>query len=280
LSLRLLTYNILASPVYVKLRSKKLLSILERSNADIIALQEVTGWFLDALVHAPWIGGYQMTRTKEGEPFAPGGQLILSRKPIESVRAVILVGGQRRTLLIANIRVGGRLMSVATTHMESYLDDGAVRAAQLTTIFELLAPAEDALLMGDLNFGQSAQPETSRLDPAYVDVWTVLRGDEAGFTWDIADNPIARIGAFVGEPSRRLDRILLRSPQWKPKIVSIIGNRSAGQRKLSRSDRMMIEMPDRVSDKDKEPTIDVFPSDHYGLTAVFERQQAQQRALP
>ena len=268
--LTLLTYNVLASRVFAELRTAELLRILERSDADIIALQEVDQWFLDQLGFAPWLARYNVTR-RGTQLVAPGGQLLMSRLPVESQRVQVLVGQQRRTALVAQVRIGNRRMAVATAHMESFLQDGATRTQQLADIFELLKLADDAVFMGDMNFGDGEEPETSHVDPNYVDMWLALRNGDAGYTWNIEDNPLARIGAFVGEPSRRLDRVLLRSTVWRPASVRSIGAQPAGRQQLTRALRRQIEMPERSSHAVGEPIIDVFPSDHYGLVAEIAR---------
>jgi len=264
--LEVLTYNVLATPLFEKTRTTALLDVLQKSNAHIIALQEVEAWFLKALVAAPWVAKRYHLSSQGGQPIAPGGQIILSRFPIDDLDVVSLPGRQRRTLMMAHITVGGRHMAVATTHMESFLDDGPVRARQLDGVFSLLRRAPDAILLGDFNFGDGEQPETKHLDPAYVDLWTKLRPGEPGFTWNMADNPLARIGAFVGEGDRRLDRILVRSAVWRGKSVSIVGDHSTGKQTLTPEQRTMIEMPDRRGTP-KTEDIEVFPSDHYGLQA-------------
>jgi len=271
-ALRLLTYNVLASTVYQELRTEAVFRILAESNADVIALQEVAGWILTPLMMQKWLSsGYHVTRHR-GQPFAPGGQLILSRLPIDNTKWAVLPGKQRRTVLVAEMRLEKRTFAVATTHMESFREDGPTRAQQLKAIFELLEPADDAVLMGDLNFGDGEQPETAHLDRRYHDLWRVLHPDDPGFTWSNEDNPLARIGAFVGEPSRRLDRILLRSGRWRPASVSIIGDRSAGRRRLSQQQRARIQMPDVDAGAAEEPMIEVFPSDHYGLIGTLTRR--------
>jgi hypothetical protein len=60
---------------------------------------------------------------------------------------------------------------------------------------------------------------------------------------------MAKAGAFAGEPSRRLDRILFRSKAWTPVSVEILGSRPISKRHG-----------------------DIFPSDHFGLLAVFRRE--------
>lgn len=266
--LTLLTYNVLATPIYSELRTEAVLAILEKSDAHIIALQEVDDWFLNALVAAPWVKAGYHHSSENGRPFAPGGQLILAKQPLESVSVMVMPGRQRRVLMIAELVIGGRRLAVATTHMESFLDDGPTRAEQLRGIFGLLKGADDALLLGDLNFGDGAEPETAALDAAYVDLWSELRAGDAGFTWNMKDNPLAQIGAFIGEPDRRLDRMLMRTDAWRPTAIEIIGNAAIGKYPLTEGQRKMIAMPGRPA-APNTVEIEVFPSDHYGLSAAI-----------
>lgn len=267
--LTIVTYNVLATPIFSALRAEAVLAILERADADVIALQEVAPWFLAHLVRTDWVKSrYHLTK-RNGAPFAPGGQLILAKLPLASAKAEVLPGRQGRVLLVAEVEVRGRTLAIATTHMESFLEDGPTRALQLDAMFAAVRGADDAIVLGDLNFGDGAEPETSRLDPAYVDAWSTLKPSEAGHTWDMPENPLARIGAFAGEPNRRLDRILVRSDAWHPNTVAIIGNATIGRSELTPELRRMIEMPERRSKEARAETIDVFPSDHYGLTATL-----------
>ncbi|MCA9619831.1 MAG: endonuclease/exonuclease/phosphatase family protein, partial [Myxococcales bacterium] len=228
----------------------------------------VDEWFLEALVAAPWVKERYHLSADDGQPVAPGGQLILAKQPLRSLSVLVMPGRQRRTLMIAELDIRGRRLRVATTHLESFLEDGPVRARQLDGIFDLLKQADDAVLMGDLNFGDGDQPETAHLDPSYLDLWRELLPKDPGFTWNMRENPLARIGAFVGEPDRRLDRILLRSDAWRPRSIALIGDHAVATRPLTRDDRRLIEMPNRPPVAGTED-IEVFPSDHYGLTATL-----------
>jgi endonuclease/exonuclease/phosphatase family metal-dependent hydrolase len=219
---------------------------------------------------ASWTRGYAFTE-RDGRPFYPGGQFIMSRFPIEKVSASVLVGRQGRTALFADLLIDGQRFVVATSHMESPLEAGQTRARQLAAIFDRLRAAPHALFLGDMNFGDGARAETAQLDASYLDVWRVLHPKKAGFTWNNDGNPLARLGAFEGEPNRRLDRMLLKSPSYQPRSIAIIGDRSAGLRKLTADDRAMIEMPGRGDDRAFPPAIEVFPSDHYGLAAVIAK---------
>lgn len=64
-------------------------------------------------------------------------------------------------------------------------------------------------------------------------------------TWDIDESDMAARGSFVGERSRHLDRILLRSKHWRPLSIRIVGDQSIGTEGR------------------------LFPSDHFGLLAVL-----------
>jgi endonuclease/exonuclease/phosphatase family metal-dependent hydrolase len=247
-SLRVLSYNVLADEVALDRRIPALLRTMQAAQPDLIALQEVAPWFLDWIAGSEWLAAFELA-TIDGRPARPNGQLILSRLPIASSRARRLAGRQGRTVLISQIELGGgERLALATTHMESFLEDGPIRARQLDEIFAELARERDdprvsaTVLAGDLNFGEGEQPDTAHIDAAFVDLWTALRPDEPGYTWDIEHSEMARAGSFVGEPSRRLDRILLRSRSWVPAAIEIIGDRG-----VAPGDRSL------------------FPSDHFGL---------------
>jgi endonuclease/exonuclease/phosphatase family metal-dependent hydrolase len=242
--LTVVTYNILGDPVEVKKRIPVLLKCLQDSDADVIALQEVVPWFVTLLSKEDWAKAYQSPKIK---PEDAGGQWILSRLPLEKASAHKLPGPQGRVVLVTTLRVGTRRLDVATSPLESPLADGPVRAKQLAAIWPRLRDADDALLLGDLNFGDGEAEEKS-LDAGYVDRWKSLMANDPGFTWNTEVSDMARKGSFPGEKSRRLDRIFVRSTAWKPKSIRLIGN---------------------------EPVVagkkDLFPSDHFGLRATLAR---------
>lgn len=245
--LTLLTYNVLANPGRADQRIPPLIRLLERSGADIIALQEVAPWFLRKLSRHPWARAYHPTIFNK-KVAGPGGQFILSRFPIKRSSRHLHPGPQRRVLVIAEVLVRGEVWAVATTHMESFLKDGPIRARQLDQIFEQLSSYDRAVVLGDFNFGDGEQPETGRLAAGYTDVWTALKPDRPGYTWDIEKSEMAKKGSFPGEKSRRIDRILFRSSGWRPASVKIIGDQPV--------------IPGELG---------LFPSDHFGLVGVLEK---------
>jgi tyrosyl-DNA phosphodiesterase 2 len=239
---------VLADPVEVPLRIPRLFEVMRDANADVLLLQEVAPWFVELLERDGWLRDYEAAQI-DGRLALPNGQMILSRFPIARSRTRRLSGKQGRTVLVSEVTLpGGDAIVLATTHMESFLEDGPIRARQLDEIFEFLArETAPTLFAGDLNFGDGEQPDTAHLDPDFVDLWLRLHPSDPGFTWNIERSPMAAAGSFVGEPSRRLDRMLLRGGVWMPQSIEMIGDRS-------------------VADHP-----DLFPSDHFGLVAEFAR---------
>ena len=143
---------------------------------------------------------------------------------------------------------------MATAHPGNLgLKDGPTRGKQLDRIFELAGKDGDAIVLGDLNFGDGEQPETGRLDRSYADMWLRLRPGRAGYTWDIHKNPLAKANSFATETSRRLDRILVRSAHWQPASIQILGD--AALKAI--------------------PSGRIFPSDHFGLLGELSWKSAR-----
>jgi tyrosyl-DNA phosphodiesterase 2 len=245
-TLTVVTYNILGEPHRPDERIPVLMKILKESDADVIGLQEVVPWFQKRLAKEEWAKKYQVQAL---DPESVGGQFILSKFPIENARSHVLPGPQRRTVVVATIRVDGRRLDIATTHLESPLQDGPVRAKQLDAIFSRTKGADDAVVTGDFNFGDGEEEE-KRIPAEYTDLWKALKPGDPGFTWNNETSDMAGKSKdrFPGEKSRRLDRILVRSSVWKPKEVKILGDQPvvAGKK-------------------------DLFPSDHFGVIGILTR---------
>ena len=237
------TYNVLADEKTADARCPAIFKILKETDADVIALQEVEEWFLKRLLKEDWARPYHLA-LPDGK-LDRGGQLILSKQKITRSKVKTLPGEQQRTVLVTWLESG---LAVATTHMESPLEAGAIRAKQLKAIFQLLQNDTEALFLGDLNFGDGEKPDSAELDKNYSDLWTALHPKEPGFTWNIEESEMAKRGSFKGEKSRRIDRILLRSAAWKPASITIIGDK-----------------PLKEGDKG------LFPSDHFGLVGTITR---------
>ncbi len=250
--LKFVTYNVLADSDQAEQRVPALMKILRESRADVIALQEVAPWFVQMLRKEEWVRDFHVEDGGSTSLFAREF-LILSRFPIEAPRYYDLAGSTGRGVLIARIKAPGFPFEIATVHLESPLEAGEVRSRQLDRVFELLKNHEDAVFLGDFNFGDAEKPDTAHLSPTFQDVWKTLFPDDPGYTWNIEKSGIARRSSFPAEKSRRLDRILVRFKKWKAESAAILG------------DKPVVEGQD-----------DVFPSDHFGLTATVRREADQE----
>jgi tyrosyl-DNA phosphodiesterase 2 len=228
-TLTLLTWNVLANVYYEDVRWPAMLEAIRAADADVIALQEACPPFVAALLDQPWARGrYQAAPT--GEDLARfRGDYVVTRLPVNKIVTIRLPSRQGRGAVVAELLAHGRRLAVATCHADSPLELGEVRARQLDVVFAALADADDAVLMGDLNFGDGAMPESRHVPPAYVDLWPMLRPGEPGLTWNNEVNPMARAGAFPGEPSRRIDRIFLRSAVWRGRSIRMLGEAPIGR---------------------------------------------------
>jgi endonuclease/exonuclease/phosphatase family metal-dependent hydrolase len=209
---RVLTYNIHhAAGVDGRLDLERIARVIDDSRADVVALQEVDRhWdtrseFVD---QATWLGERLRMDVAYGanldlDPFEPGqprrqyGTAILSDFKIRASRNTHLPrpeNGEQRGLLEAVVKIRGRELRIADTHLQH--TSAVERAAQVQRILELLADApEPVVLTGDLNALPGAA-ELAPLWPRFADAWS-LGGEGPGFT----------IPAEA--PDRRIDYVLV-----------------------------------------------------------------------
>ena len=244
-TLSIVSYNVLERPLHRQERIPALLKVLEQAQADVYLLQEVTPWFAAELTSQPWTKGYRQVEIA-GEPLPQGQFFVLSRWPVVGAALVEMPTNLGRCGLVVDLDIGGRRWRMGNVHLDSMLEDGPVRAQQLQAMFAALRGPDEALLVGDFNFGDG-EPESSALEPGFVDAWKLVKPQDPGFTWDITRSAMARNGSFPGEPSRRLDRILVRSTGWRPASASLLG------------------------DQPITPGSVIFPSDHFGLRVELTR---------
>ncbi|KJE98040.1 hypothetical protein CAOG_008076 [Capsaspora owczarzaki ATCC 30864] len=253
--LKIVTFNVLFDVyqpelIHTKERTPRMLAFLESLDADVIALQEVTGHFLAQLLEAPWVrASYAVSDIPGGPTQNPTGQLLMSRLPFEDL-SMSQINAKKKAVVG---RLQGlhpdRLTKMIVLHLTSNMhgDASLRRRSQLTSIVQqLCSPDEDTVLLGDFNMFSS---ET--LAPRLQDVWAHLHPNDDGFTFDSKHNPLAAIISPNGT-RERLDRICLFSPSrcsLKAAGISIVG-------------REPFEFP--------LAPISCMLSDHYGLECTLQ----------
>ena len=159
-----------------------------------------------------------------------------------------------RRLIYADVKLNeNELLRIGTVHLES-LDSEQERENQLNIIQNVFytSPAT-YILMGDFNFNAHGRENLRhfRTLSKWIDVWAFLQGpNNPGFTFDIETNTMTRANSDAVERAR-IDRIILQSQMILPQNIEILGTKSIG----------------------KEGQLPIFPSDHYGLTAVFRMKR-------
>ncbi|MCB1315428.1 MAG: endonuclease/exonuclease/phosphatase family protein [Leptospiraceae bacterium] len=240
------TYNVSLRSFLLDKRGPRIADMLSECNADVIALQEVTPEFFAILKHHPDIAA-RYTPYPADSRLIRGRLVTLSRLPVGHWQYHALPGRMGRVAQHLTFSTASGDVDFFNLHLESYLQDGPIRARQLLTLHGKYS--EPAIITGDLNFGDGpeAAREHAAIPPGFQDAWRILEGDSPGYTWDQERNPLALRFRFEGEVSRRLDRILFRASDWLVASVDLIGTQ-----------------PEFEMDGERIP-----PSDHYGVHAVF-----------
>ncbi|CAJ1378509.1 unnamed protein product [Effrenium voratum] len=220
--LRVLTLNVLFElygdvETHMEARMSQMFQDLAAAELDVIALQEVTPFFAQALLAEVWVReGYWSSCGDDMASVDPSGQLILSRLPMRSVALARV--SQHKSLVLATLATGSsRSAVVANLHLSADSKDARKdhRAEQLraceAALGERLRPGDLGLLVGDFNASPEEEPPLLQL--GLRDVWET--NEEPGYTFDPLTNTVARrvVEAVGGSKTpRRLDRVYATPP--------------------------------------------------------------------
>lgn len=248
-----LSYNIWFGEFMMKERMRGIGKIIQERNPDVVALNEVTRENLAMLREQPWFDSYNVLPTdiqNQNSYFV----VLLTKLMIHSWKIYPFKNSCfGRKLLIAELRV--RIpcnektkvvsLTIATSHLESLDYNTIVREQQLKFSLRTLSCFNNACLMGDLNIEQKVDGDVNLPTP-WFDAWLSIVGnshvDENGYTWDPTINPMNKDLSCMEQ--NRLDRIMCKLCDFRVRNVEIVG-----QNPLAPG---------------------VFPSDHFGVLAVFE----------
>jgi poly(A) polymerase len=247
-TLRVATFNVWFDAFESELRQRALLSILEQEDPDVIALEEVTQPFLDALLATAWIRShYNVSRTAL-DPTLRYDVVMLSRPKGARFTAHSLTSGMGRKLHALELDTTAGLVRVAGIHLESMQQMTPTRLTQIDECLPLLCTAPTAIWVGDFNAGPASE-EDLRIRAAFRDAWDELLS-EPGYTRDTTQN--AMLARIKDDRHQRIDRIFVKSDAFEPKAIRMLGTEpiegTSGQ---------------------------VFPSDHFGLIAELARCEAR-----
>ncbi len=247
--MKILTLNTWQERGPWRLRWELILQWIEENQPNLICFQEV--------FNADWA---QQVKSKTGYPYLvfhpePSGLMILSQHDINSSACYTMktkspTENYQRYVLFAEIKIGKQRLGLFNTHLSWKLDEGAVREKQID---ELMAFARakseggEVFICGDFNAPPSA-PEIQKmiLKGELTDAFGKTYPDIDGFTWN-NENPYVRNCAHP-MPDRRIDYVFYRSK----------GLTFGGLKEI----KIVMNKPAYTG---------IWPSDHFGLLAQFER---------
>lgn len=249
--LNIITFNILAQlpddgDLRTPDRTAQLLVLLQSSQADVIALQEVTPTVLAAIQTADWTAGWFLSEPILSPNLDPHGVLVLSRYPFSQVDHWFSL---RKRVLIATWTLNDQPWHIAVLHLPSSmtLDAPARRRLYTGKLIEYLSqlPGECAVV-GDFN---TPGDELDKLfqSEGFDDIWPRLNPNDPGLTYDPVTNDLAAQLSRSGNSSR-YDRMWVRSKNWRPTQISKLGVQPVAT-----------------------PSGLLFISDHFGLGAELNR---------
>ncbi len=252
-TLTIASYNILsnlheADKIHTDLRLPAIVDELMRTNADLIALQEVTPESIAFILATDWSKDYFISETTTANNVKPYGNLLMSRWAFNLVEHQF--SGHKR-VLVGTWQLNDRAVHLANVHLTSDRGENALqkRLQQLATVIGYLErQVGDCLIVGDFNTRDNEQDEIVNY-ANFSDLWQQLHPDEAGDTFNPDLNPLAMLMSLAGKPAR-FDRILLRrdpAANYQPRSVELFGC-------------------EPVSDK----TNQIYPSDHFGIYGVLQ----------
>jgi endonuclease/exonuclease/phosphatase family metal-dependent hydrolase len=152
-----------------------------------------------------------------------------------------------RGFCTADVTVGDRTLTAASTHLESV--SASVRRRQAEELGERLPADGRVALAGDFNSGPGGDTEAYELlGESFTDPWPQLRPDEDGFTC-CQGQRLTNEASLLDE---RVDAVLVRGG-LRPTAVERLGHRPE----------------DRVSATRDGESVTVWPSDHAGVVGTF-----------
>lgn len=247
--IKLITYNVWFSTNNWVNRALSLFDIINREDANLICLQEVTTDFLKLLLKQEWVRNCYFVSDANGSTVIPYGVVILSKHYMSNVTLFDMPTDMGRRLLLCGISLNGDNFIVGTVHLES-MNNSEMRINQLARIQEITSAHENWMLLGDFNFHAQMRENQHIAD---IDAWELVHGQ----------------GSSAREVTRRglmIDRVIIKGGNWVPlairrigcdPIVPLEGNEvTVPSHSSAGTEKMMA--------RDEE-----YPSDHDGVVVQF-----------
>ena len=204
--LRVMTYNIhVGVGMDKKLDLPRIAAVIKDQRADLVGLQEVDRGVertqrideiaeLAKLTHMDYAFAFNLKY--QGGQY---GVAILSKFPIMATDHRLYKNtreAERRGLIRAEVKIGGRIINFATTHLDYQYEDGRVFEAE-QLLDALKAVKGPLIVVGDFN-DIPAGGAYKLVSDQFADAWIDTRVTDPGYSYP------------ADKPSKRIDYILFR----------------------------------------------------------------------
>lgn len=185
------------------------ISLVRNQDLDVVLLQEVFPEREETLTRAL---GERMPHRWVGTNRSIGAVAVYSRFPITDVREIEPATDRSRRTAVVTLDVDGRALQVVPMHLISPCPscgpsltqrvefEGDARRAEVTAVLAALDPEVPAIVGGDLNSNDRAEPYRLLVGDGFRDPQRDV-GDGPGFTWPVS----SRVGPVI-----RIDWLLTR----------------------------------------------------------------------
>eukprot|EP01080_Neovahlkampfia_damariscottae_P002709 gene2709-3905_t len=262
--------------------------IFQKNNFDILCLNEVSKDYISMLKNFEWIQKEYHMSELSGKPF---GNLILSKFPFKSVdyKKITFIS---RKIVIAEIEFDTDdkdeklSLYVCSMHLKAgatFYNTRKDEMEQIYDIFKDFKKNSSFIFLGDLNFMFSSEDEC--IKNGFEDLWTKLRKNEEGYTFDSVSNkmhgelwPLLPFSLQV-----RLDRILMKSEILEANEICIFANEPIYGKIEETTDYLYyVKRPFRSISSHicdyfsfnlwRDPKEYLFPSDHFGVATKISKK--------
>ena len=278
-------------------RRKAAIDLLEKEDADIIGLNEVSPTFLRDLMKSRWVQkDYFTTRVEQFD--SPFGNVLLSRLPMKSVHTFRLATKIRRQPDFVEFVINQKTVGLTIAHLSAHVWKSGMRETELLALSEDIKKTRNldvSLIFGDVNF--HGEKENKYIPEGHKDLWQETESDDPGYTFDCVKNKmISEILPHFGmitEVQVRLDRFFLSDNTNSPLVdlsqssMKIIADKpvfpestAEVTRKKRSLTRNILSLPLTIPMSTlsvvgdfvglnvfRSPKKYLFPSDHFGLRA-------------
>lgn len=254
--------------------------LLEKMDADVIGLNEVTSNYIDKITMQKWVQESYYISDYNGSTINNFGNLILSKYPIAELRLATLPQ-LKRVVPCIKIAFEDKNLVFASTHLSAQKENVERRQVQIHALIDFIQkyyPTDDKVILGDLNF----HVESELIPPNYQDAWKTLYPDNPGYTFDGTINtmlheiwPLGWVYGFKDNVQMRLDRVFTQTNNWNVSAMDICFNQpiyQSNQRTNLIKDILSTAFDFFKVNIARDPKKYLFPSDHFGLRCIFTKK--------